>query len=110
VQDDDCAGLIKSKADELGCFGWVQKRSAVVGEVRCFKHAGEYFYRWFQHKWPTNLFGVYPSTKIKIHFTSFEIIDVSRRICFPEKPNKCESGEQNEVIEDSIIWFKSDPI
>lgn len=74
--------IIQSKADELACFGWVQKskyKNALVGEVRCPKARGPVFADWLSK--PNEIqvddknILIYEDTKIRLHFSHFKILD-----------------------------------
>ena len=75
--------IIQAKADELACFGWVQKSkyktAALVGEVRCPKARGPIFADWLNHPNDIQLDDknilVYEDTKIRLHFSHFKIIE-----------------------------------
>ena len=74
--------IIQAKADELACFGWVQKskyKTALVGEVRCPKARGPIFAEWLNHPNDIQLDDknilVYEDTKIRLHFSHFKIIE-----------------------------------
>ena len=84
------------KADELGCFGWIQntKKKTVVGELRCSKRAGPLFLKWLEDG--PELASVdkvdskiYEDTKIKLHFSYFRILDNQRKTCFTTSPHSC---------------------
>jgi len=96
-QDDDIGSVMKaiqSKADDLGCFGWVQEntaRKSLVGEVRCSKTKGPMMQEYLDKVGLTGTgqFLVYPDTKIRLHFSHFKIVEPSRDTCFLDMPHKC---------------------
>ena len=75
VQSGYHAAAVK-KADELGCFGWIQdsERRTVVGEARCAKQVAKEFKAFLEVGHHTSevsdvhIFD-YPDTKIKLHFS-----------------------------------------
>jgi hypothetical protein len=74
--------IIQAKADELACFGWVQKskyKNALVGEVRCPKARGPIFADWLNSpndiKLDEKNILIYEDTKIRLHFSHFKIIE-----------------------------------
>jgi hypothetical protein len=88
---------IQKKADELGCFGWVQRsfRDSLVGEARCSKARGPIFQSWLEagagrdgSKMEAD-FKVYEDTKIRLHFAYFKIVEDDRDTCFLDAPHKC---------------------
>lgn len=93
--------IIVNRADELGCFGWIQKSSksqTLVGEVRCNKIKGEIMMQWIQSIPEINVSDtskakilVYPDTKIRLHFSSFKVLDDDRDTCFLDEPHKCDN-------------------
>lgn len=84
---------IRDYADKLGCFGWIQDSSInnnLVGEARCVKRHGKDFENWLRIKYDNKLHvKLYEDTKIRLHFTSFKILDSSRDTCFLDKPHQC---------------------
>lgn len=84
-------------ADELFCFGWAQpvaRAGTIVGEARCNTNAGPRFREWLRGGPPGAVvtevaFRAYESTKIKLHFSHFKILDASRPTCFPDAPHQC---------------------
>lgn len=88
---------IQKKADELGCFGWVQRsfRDSLVGEARCSKTRGPSFQSWLQGGAGKEAggieaeFKVYEDTKIRLHFSYFKIVEDDRDTCFLDAPHKC---------------------
>jgi hypothetical protein len=99
---------IQKKADELGCFGWVQRsfRDSLVGEARCSKARGPTFQSWLGAgagrdsnsgsggKIETE-FKVYEDTKIRLHFAYFKIVEDDRDTCFLDAPHKCPDEAQS---------------
>ena len=100
------AASIQQKADQLGCFGWVQRPSggsAMVGEARCGKDRGLEMRHWLQssgsfaHKPPLGVdVRVYPDTKIRLHFATFKVLDSGRDTCFLEPPHQCGSDSLDD--------------
>jgi acylphosphatase len=86
----------RHEADVLGCFGWIQKspRGSLVGEARCNKIQGPKFQEWLSHG-PNGATGtkmdlkIYPDTKIRLHFSSFKVLEDSRDTCFLDQPHQC---------------------
>lgn len=105
VQADDNESVMKaiqSKADELGCFGWVQEntaRKSLVGEVRCSKTRGPMMQDYLDKVGPsgTGQFLVYPDTKIRLHFSHFKIVEPSRDTCFLDMPHKCPDLDSTQT-------------
>lgn len=103
---------MQQKADELGCFGWIQRSSmnTLVGEVRCGKSNGPLFQEWIKSGYPTASIDhidikVYEDTKIRLHFAYFKIIDDMRDTCFLDPPHKCpdiESSGQETGVTDEL--------
>jgi len=86
--------LIVEKADELGCFGWVQDsvRGTFVGEARCAKPRGPVFKEWLGENATIK---DYADTKIRLHFSHFKRLPDSRVTCFPDEPHQCPLGRHN---------------
>lgn len=90
-------------ADQLSCFGWVQRSPAdtVVGEARCNKEGGRllrsYLQRGVMAAYGENdvhaSIHPYPDTNIKLHFSDFRKLDPSRRTCFDNMPHACSLYE-----------------
>jgi len=108
--------VIRAKADELFCFGWVQQpvpgpeeANRVVGEVRCGRRAGIVMLNWIQGLEPQLLIKEYPDTKIKFHFSSFEVLDATRTTCFETSPHRCRTQEELEeqYVDPDVIWPES---
>jgi acylphosphatase len=85
-----------AKADELGCFGWIQRtsRGTLVGEVRCSKAAGPKMVQWLrrgpeQARVNDLRIKLYEDTKIKLHFAYFKVLEPSRDTCFLDAPHQC---------------------
>jgi len=96
VVDVGLEKIIQAKADELACFGWVQKSSnkkALVGEIRCPKARGQTFIDWLSKPNDIQLdeknILIYEDTKIRLHFSHFKILEDSRDTCFLDKPHQC---------------------
>ncbi len=91
---------VLKEADEIGCFGWIQKNhyGNLVGEARCSKHRGPLFQS-FISKGPKDAIitefdvKVYPDTKIRLHFSTFKILPPNRDSCFLDSPHKCQEFE-----------------
>ena len=93
------ATQIQAKADELGCFGWVQPKGGMfVGEVRCNKAKGPVMQQWLQESSGADIanFKVYEDTKIRLHFSHFKILEEGRDTCFLDPPHQCESDKSHE--------------
>eukprot|EP00752_Nemacystus_decipiens_P008488 g7585.t1 len=84
-------------ADELACFGWVQRTSAntIAGEARCSKATGPSMQSRLRAG-PGDVCKVfsfdakdYSDTKIKLHFSHFKILDEERKTCFRDTPHQC---------------------
>ncbi|KAF0717780.1 Aste57867_2097 [Aphanomyces stellatus] len=90
---DEWLENIASKARDHACFGWVQAtpQRSVVGEVRCGASYGPHVQSWLERASSdsTPLVYVYPSTQIRYHFSSFRILEPSRRTCFHAPPHAC---------------------
>ena len=91
---------VLKEADEIGCFGWIQKNQYgnLVGEARCSKHRGPLFQDFLAKGPPGSSIRefdvkVYPDTKIRLHFSTFKILPPSRDTCFLDSPHKCEEFE-----------------
>lgn len=91
--DKSIQDTIQSKADEKGCFGWIQetKTKTQVGEVRCSKQRGKEFLDWLKQL--TQVTKVdsleYPDTKIRLHYSHFKILEPNKHTCFLDKPHQC---------------------
>ena len=96
-RDEDIKELIREKADELFCFGWVQnatlhyEEETLVGEARCKKSVGEEMKRYLTSFADEKQikFREYDDTLIKLHFSHFKIVSPGRSTCFQDEPNKC---------------------
>lgn len=109
--DVNVKALIRDKADELFCFGWVQERKdTVVGEARCKKQAG-FALQSFLHSLAAAdaeegsiVFRDYPDTKIRLHFSAFKVVSPGRNTCFRDAPHKCShlyfEGEDGTAFRD----------
>ena len=120
VIDTGLEKVIQAKADELACFGWVQKskyKNALVGEVRCPKARGPIFADWLTSpndiKLDEKNILIYEDTKIRLHFSHFKIIEGiiniyytinhininnlldTRDTCFLDKPHQCPDLSQD---------------
>lgn len=89
----------QKKADDLGCFGWIQDsaRGTLVGEARCAKAVAPYFKEWLRSgpdeaRVADVAVHDYPDTKIKLHFSHFKILTPDRKTCFPTPPHQCDEG------------------
>ena len=94
---------IQQKADELGCFGWVQesRSKSIVGEARCSKSNGPKFEDWMKsdHDGAKTAIKVYDDTKIRLHFAYFKILDKTRDTCFLDPPHMCPAMADRENLE-----------
>lgn len=97
---------IQQKADDLGCFGWVQEsnRGNLVGEARCSKNNGPKLEKWLKAGHPAaSVDGmevkVYEDTKIRLHYAYFKILDKSRDTCFLDLPHMCETVPEKEYTQ-----------
>ncbi|ETV97138.1 hypothetical protein, variant 2 [Aphanomyces invadans] len=63
----------------------------LVGEVRCRGQHGAAMQAWIESADPNTLVHVYESTKIRYHFTSFRVLEPTRRTCFLSPPHACSS-------------------
>ena len=86
-----------AKADELGCFGWIQDSEAmtVVGEARCAKTLApqmkEFLYTGGVKSTVDDVHVYdYPDTKIKLHFSHFKSLPEDRITCFHDPPHQCK--------------------
>jgi hypothetical protein len=98
---------LQSHADDVGCFGWIQKTkdNKRVGEVRCSKDEGPKFVDWFtsgsKNSSPIKTeIKVYPDTKIRLHFSHFKILDENRDTCFMDPPHQCHEFSNNKFPEE----------
>ena len=102
--NEDIKELIRDKADELFCFGWVQnatlhyEKETLVGEARCKKSVGKAMTGYLtsladgggsENAKKQIKFREYDDTLIKLHFSHFKIVSPGRSTCFLEEPNKC---------------------
>ena len=102
IQDVGFEQAVLKEADEIGCFGWIQKNhyGNLVGEARCSKHRGPLFQAYLA-KGPMGGaisdfdVKVYPDTKIRLHFSTFKILPPTRDTCFLDAPHKCEEFEDS---------------
>ena len=97
---------IQSKAESIGCFGWVQKskRGTMVGECRCAKKTGPLMKKWLKE----GLKSVdkvdikdYADTKIRFHFSHFRILEDGRETCFEQPPHSCKSADTSQTTGNS---------
>ena len=95
--NEDMKELIRDKADELFCFGWVQnatlhyEEETLVGEARCKKSVGEEMTGYLTSLADAKQikFREYDDTLIKLHFSLFKIVSPGRSTCFRDEPHKC---------------------
>ena len=87
---------VRDEADRLGCFGWIQRspQKSFVGEARCNKIQGPKFQEWLSHGPQGAIISkvdikIYSDTKIRLHFSSFKILDEKRETCFLDPPHQC---------------------
>jgi hypothetical protein len=102
------AQIVKA-ADQLSCFGWVQRSPAdtIVGEARCNKEGAAYLRQYLQRGVApmfTDQINVevhqYQDTNIKLHFADFRRLDPTRRTCFDDLPHKCSLYETKVAASD----------
>ncbi|CAB1110040.1 unnamed protein product [Ectocarpus sp. CCAP 1310/34] len=109
---DAYAEAAQAAADELACFGWVQRTSpsTMAGESRCSKATGEKMQGRLRQGPPGNGCDVvgfetkdYADTKIKLHFSHFKILDEERKTCFRDTPHQCPefSAKKNPEADDA---------
>jgi len=89
-------------ANELSCFGWIQKSpaSSIVGEARCNKEGAAYLKHYLQrgiavfyeNGKQVNIVP-YKDTNIKLHFSDFRKLDAGRKTCFDDAPHACSQYE-----------------
>jgi hypothetical protein len=116
----ECAGrfdrekwvlAIQDFADELSGFGWVQlsPSGSVVGEYRGSKATGPWMSEFLMDGPEDKDSGYscqvhsYADTKIRFHFSHFQIMDPRRRSCFAESPHACsmaDGAESNALHQD----------
>lgn len=96
---------VKEEADKLGCFGWIQKseKKTLVGEVRCNKIQGPKLQEWISHGPQGAIiskvdFKIYSDTKIRLHFSSFKILEEKRETCFLDQPHQCQEFAPNTIL------------
>ena len=106
--DSDLEEAIIKKADEMGCFGWIQRsdKGTYVGEVRCAKTRGPIFQEWLNNY--NNIVSamhtkIYEDTKIRLHFSSFTILPEDRDTCFLDHPHKCADVNLEEETKERIM-------
>lgn len=112
--DQDVLELIQTEADNYSCFGWAQlsAKGTVVGEMRCPKARGKVLedkvtkispkvhkadilvmqppvHAFLVLSLTIPLLQVYPDTKIRLHFTSFKLLEADRDTCFLDPPHQC---------------------
>mmetsp|Transcript_21949 Transcript_21949/g.32896 ORF Transcript_21949/g.32896 Transcript_21949/m.32896 type:complete len:109 (+) Transcript_21949:274-600(+) len=101
VEDDDnMLNRIRSKADENFCFGWAQRtiEEQIVGEVRCNKRRGIQMMEWLLKLGDKVMLRQYEDTKIFLHFSRFELLDIARKTCFQDAPHQCpELKHENNI-------------
>lgn len=94
--------MIQDYADELSGFGWVQLSASgsVVGEYRGAKATGPWMGD-FLSEGPDDKDSTYKcqiheyqDTKIRFHFSYFQIMDPRRRSCFSEPPHACAAVDR----------------
>ena len=90
-QEFDLKSLIQSRAESLFCFGWVQdsRRDTIVGEARCKKEAGEKMMTFLIALCDESNILVYEDSLIRLHPSSFKVMQPGRNTCFREEPHKC---------------------
>ncbi|ETV77795.1 hypothetical protein H257_08635 [Aphanomyces astaci] len=101
------ASLMSAVVDQArshACFGWVQTTAQehLVGEVRCRGQHGTAMQTWIESSHPQARVHVYESTKIRYHFTSFRVLEASRRTCFQSAPHACASLNSYATVKDEL--------
>mmetsp|Transcript_23129 Transcript_23129/g.33885 ORF Transcript_23129/g.33885 Transcript_23129/m.33885 type:complete len:159 (+) Transcript_23129:106-582(+) len=92
---------VAKQADSMGCFGWIQKsaQGTLVGEARCNKVQGPKFQEWLGQGISGSTISsfdtkIYPDTKIRLHFSSFKVLDEGRDTCFLDSPHQCPEFDE----------------
>jgi hypothetical protein len=89
----DFMDQVKKEADSKGCFGWIQEtpQNNLVGEIRCSKTQGPQFLKYLEESSNNYQFHskIYEDTKIRLHFSTFKILESSRDTCFRDPPHQC---------------------
>ena len=118
---------IQKKANEMGCFGWIQRLPVdgnksnefkLVGEARCSKVQGPVFHNMIKTDCRSDRIKeikcndmIYADTKIRLHFSSFKILEPSRETCFLNEPHKCsDNGSSDNSTEERTHSVKSDEL
>lgn len=99
----------------MGCFGWIQRLPVdgnkinnfkLVGEARCSKVQGPIFHNMIKTECKSERINeikfndmVYADTKIRLHFSSFKILEPSRETCFLNEPHKCNDNGPDSSTE-----------
>ena len=76
----------------------------MVGEARCFKARGIELHEWLlskQSKEGTVQIKVYEDTKIRLHFSYFKVLEMSRETCFLDPPHQCSELANKELHKSS---------
>ena len=100
--EEDVAFAVRGKADDYGCFGWIQDspRGSYVGEARCAKDVGNDFKDFLTSTGTDFIIKDYEDTKIKLHFSHFKVLPASRTTCFPDdEPHKCHENDNDQQQE-----------
>jgi acylphosphatase len=99
---------LQQKADDLGCFGWVQESGSksLVGEARCPKSNGPKLEKWLEAGYSAAAVDKvvvknYEDTKIRLHFAYFKILAKSRDTCFLDPPHMCPVVAEKEYTQAS---------
>ena len=76
-----------------------------MGEVRCNKEAGPVFQSWLEHSQGKEVLAnirVYKDTKIRLHFSKFSVLPLSRDTCFLDKPHQCAEYTSHNALKEEI--------
>lgn len=100
---------IQKIANQMGCFGWIQRLPIdsssnngfkLVGEGRCSKMQGPLFHNKIKTDCSSDMIEkikfndmIYADTKIRLHFSSFKILEPSRETCFLNEPHQCNDND-----------------
>ncbi|EQC38311.1 hypothetical protein SDRG_04031 [Saprolegnia diclina VS20] len=97
---EDTIALVTAQAQQHACFGWVQPtpQAAVVGEVRCSATHGPRVHAWMEATWHDVRVRVYPSTKIRFHFSYFRRLETTRDTCFVSPPHACTADPRHDEL------------
>lgn len=95
--DSDFETVVQTKADEMGCFGWIQHThsNTMAGEMRCNVNRGPLMEAFIKSGADAAVtlseakIKVYKDTKIRLHFSSFKVLPRDRDTCFIDPPHQC---------------------